>query len=629
MSVFTVPLTSTPPASSSDPILFDPDLEGLDYGLDESLEADDNDMEGRDDNEEEERSSAAASQQQTHPPPAVDPSRISDIVDEVNETKKKGGEANPLLDPQHNSHYILGTLIVRVVAGRGIPAAVAGGFGQVFTGGSNEAQKKNAQPRSQRVLRMLSAGSSNPYVKVSFDGTVQQMQQVFDTLDPQWPRESAFFDVKIATAILALEEENGKDYVPPSPVLVVDLLHSDSPPAGKGKKAKQAAGAAAGAAASSSGAGDNFVTPLGSVRINILDIITGKKASIDDWFDLPEQGALRVMVEYEVADERPAVGDMVRINGFCSPQNVFPIPVHRLFEVDDVDGDYVILKYTTEEDWECVFQLHRFCVISAVRHQRALQQYQDKILEVAERFSHSPMVDTLVDVYQNDLKTDGVVGVLASGLAAGMPLLNKWLDSGVDTVLEDVKFATNWDGKIKPDGDEDEEEDGSEDGDNEKKKSDNDAYEREGEDRVPLDGMPCCPITGVPMLEPVVAADGHTYERKAIIRWLETSDKSPLTGAELVHKEVVVNFSLIERVQDMAIKEAARLVELETSFNLENDDSGAGGGEGDKDDKKAGGVHDDNGDDDGGGDEDEDLKEEDELKKENSADEVVEWREVE
>ena len=27
------------------------------------------------------------------------------------------------------------------------------------------------------------------------------------------------------------------------------------------------------------------------------------------------------------------------------------------------------------------------------------------------------MVDTLVDVYQNDLKTDGVVGVLASGLA--------------------------------------------------------------------------------------------------------------------------------------------------------------------------------------------------------------------
>ena len=83
-----------------------------------------------------------------------------------------------------------------------------------------------------------------------------------------------------------------------------------------------------------------------------------------------------------MADERPTVGDMVRLNGFCSPQNLYPIPVHRLFEVDDVDGDCVILKYTTEEDWECVFQVHRFCVISAVRHQRALQQYQDKILEV-------------------------------------------------------------------------------------------------------------------------------------------------------------------------------------------------------------------------------------------------------
>ena len=140
---------------------------------------------------------------------------------------------------------------------------------------------------------MLSAGSSNPYVKVCFDGTLQQMQQVFNTLDPQWPRESAFFDVKIATTSLALEEEAARDYVPPSPVLVIDLLHSDAAPAGKGKKAKQPGGG-----------GDTFVTPLGSVRINILDIITGKAASIDDWFDLPEQGALRVMVEVSGSDSR-------------------------------------------------------------------------------------------------------------------------------------------------------------------------------------------------------------------------------------------------------------------------------------------------------------------------------------
>ena len=174
--MFTVPLTSSPPVSS-EPALFDPDLEGVDYGLDESLEADEEYMksqglEGPGGGEEDLASGSTAQP----PPTALEPSRISDIVDEVNEAKKRGGEANPLLDPQHNSHYILGTLIVRVVAGRGIPAAVAGGFGQVFTGGNNDAQKKNAQPRTQRVLRMLSSGSSNPYVKVSFDGTAQQVR---------------------------------------------------------------------------------------------------------------------------------------------------------------------------------------------------------------------------------------------------------------------------------------------------------------------------------------------------------------------------------------------------------------------------------------------------------------------
>ena len=33
------------------------------------------------------------------------------------------------------------------------------------------------------------------------------------------------------------------------------------------------------------------------------------------------------------------------------------------------------------------------------------------------------------------------------------------------------------------------------------------------------------------MLDPVVAADGHSYERASILMWLEAHDTSPLTGA--------------------------------------------------------------------------------------------------
>ena len=51
-----------------------------------------------------------------------------------------------------------------------------------------------------------------------------------------------------------------------------------------------------------------------------------------------------------------------------------------------------------------------------------------------------------------------------------------------------------------------------------------------------LNGMPdeltspMCPITQKAMRCPVVAADGFTYERKAIVRWLLTKNKSPLSG---------------------------------------------------------------------------------------------------
>jgi len=67
-----------------------------------------------------------------------------------------------------------------------------------------------------------------------------------------------------------------------------------------------------------------------------------------------------------------------------------------------------------------------------------------------------------------------------------------------------------------------------------------------------LPGMPSCLITGQPMREPVVAGDGHTYERNAITRWLQQSDISPLTGAKLPHKELVPNYLLISALSNAA-----------------------------------------------------------------------------
>ena len=46
------------------------------------------------------------------------------------------------------------------------------------------------------------------------------------------------------------------------------------------------------------------------------------------------------------------------------------------------------------------------------------------------------------------------------------------------------------------------------------------------------------------MKDPVVASDGHTYERRAIERWLATKATSPKTGEQLDSKQVFPNHSM-------------------------------------------------------------------------------------
>lgn len=43
------------------------------------------------------------------------------------------------------------------------------------------------------------------------------------------------------------------------------------------------------------------------------------------------------------------------------------------------------------------------------------------------------------------------------------------------------------------------------------------------------------------MSEPVVAADGHTYEKTALQEWLQQHNTSPVTGVTLAHTRLVPN----------------------------------------------------------------------------------------
>ncbi|MEW5312212.1 MAG: hypothetical protein WDW38_003859 [Sanguina aurantia] len=51
----------------------------------------------------------------------------------------------------------------------------------------------------------------------------------------------------------------------------------------------------------------------------------------------------------------------------------------------------------------------------------------------------------------------------------------------------------------------------------------------------------CCPISHELFVDPVIAADGHTYERSAIVKWLAQKDTSPCTNEPLPSKRLVPN----------------------------------------------------------------------------------------
>ncbi|XP_057453645.1 U-box domain-containing protein 35 isoform X2 [Lotus japonicus] len=57
-----------------------------------------------------------------------------------------------------------------------------------------------------------------------------------------------------------------------------------------------------------------------------------------------------------------------------------------------------------------------------------------------------------------------------------------------------------------------------------------------------------CPILQDVMDDPCVAADGYTYDRKAIEKWLQENDNSPMTNMALPHKNLIPNYALVSAI---------------------------------------------------------------------------------
>jgi len=58
-----------------------------------------------------------------------------------------------------------------------------------------------------------------------------------------------------------------------------------------------------------------------------------------------------------------------------------------------------------------------------------------------------------------------------------------------------------------------------------------------------------CPISNEVMKDPVIACDGHTYERSEIENYLKQHNKSPLTGEAAEHSFVFPNKAMKKQIE--------------------------------------------------------------------------------
>ncbi len=63
-----------------------------------------------------------------------------------------------------------------------------------------------------------------------------------------------------------------------------------------------------------------------------------------------------------------------------------------------------------------------------------------------------------------------------------------------------------------------------------------------------------CPISMSLMMDPIICADGHTYDRANIEKWLRRSDKSPKTGDRLESKITISNHALKNIIDDFVLR---------------------------------------------------------------------------
>lgn len=85
---------------------------------------------------------------------------------------------------------------------------------------------------------------------------------------------------------------------------------------------------------------------------------------------------------------------------------------------------------------------------------------------------------------------------------------------------------------------------------------------------IPEPAQFCCPLSHSTMRDPVIAADGHSYEREWIETHFKKSMTSPLTSEVLKSQELVPNIALKQLIRTYEETVQAHLVQVQETAEL-------------------------------------------------------------
>lgn len=321
-----------------------------------------------------------------------------------------------------------------------------------------------------------------------------------------------------------------------------------------------------------------------------------------------DAGQIQLALNYDAGGDRgndalePRKGDVVRLAGFGGAEYYSKLlpPTARL-EVVEVFQDQILVQCKSREGWTLSFELHRNLVHVEKRPSR-LRDATSSLQGQMVRARHSRVFASGEKLWRAlpDLQREQLARSYAFAAFSGAAVtqavttsahqtMTRGLGAGAAAVLstttqacasvqsefvrvywsvegDDVGGSAKARGRIVAaftsadrlalDGQEDyEDEDEDEAGATEESDQEQQSEQEQDAD-VPEQLL--CPITGCAMADPVVAADGHSYERAAIEQWFATSDRSPMTGARMPTTQVFPNVTLRQLSEEVRARRHRR-----------------------------------------------------------------------